>query len=207
VVAVSNSRDQGNFVRARAGELGLSNVEVLTADMNDFEPPLDQGPYDRIVSVEMFEHIRNWPELMRRIATWLAGEGLFFLHVFSHREIAYPFREGPNEWMSRHFFAGGIMPSDSLALHLQEDLVVKDHWRVSGLHYARTLDSWLALLDSRKEKAMDILAESFGQDQARTHFNRWRLFLLACSELFGFHGGNEWLVSHYLMSRRQDGSP
>jgi len=202
VVAVSNSRDQRDFIRTRAREQGLTNVQVLTADMNDFEPPLGHGPYDRIVSVEMFEHIRNWPELMRRIAGWLADRGLFFLHVFSHRDIAYPFREGPNEWMSRHFFAGGIMPSDALALHLQQDLVVQDHWRVSGLHYARTLDSWLALLDARRDQALEILAGAHGREMARVQFNRWRLFLMACSELFGYGHGNEWLVSHYLMSRR-----
>ena len=203
VVAVSNSNDQGDFIRTRAQGRGLTNVQVLTADMNHFQPPLDNGPYDRIVSVEMFEHMRNWPELMRRIASWLADQGLFFLHVFSHRDIVYPFKEGPTEWMSRHFFAGGIMPSDSLALHLQQDLIVQDHWRVSGLHYARTLDSWLALLDSRRDKVLDILAEVHGREQSMIQFNRWRMFLIACSELFGFRNGNEWLVSHYLMARRQ----
>lgn len=203
VVAVSNSNDQGDFIRSRAQGRGLTNVQVLTADMNHFEPPLDNGPYDCIVSVEMFEHMRNWPELMRRIAIWLADQGLFFLHVFSHRDIVYPFREGPNEWMSRHFFTGGIMPADALALHLQQDLMVQDHWRVSGLHYARTLDSWLALLDSSRDRVLEILAQAHGAKDATIQFNRWRMFLMACSELFGFRKGNEWLVSHYLMARRK----
>lgn len=205
VMAVSNSRDQGEFIRDRARNLGLINVQVLTADMNEFHPPPESSTFDRIVSVEMFEHMRNWPELLRRIAGWLSDQGLFFLHIFTHRDLVYPFREGPSEWMSRHFFSGGIMPSDALLLHLQEDLVLRDHWRVSGRHYARTLDSWLALLDASRVAALKILAGVHGPEQSRVWFNRWRLFLMACSELFGFHRGNEWLVSHYLMAKRQGG--
>jgi cyclopropane-fatty-acyl-phospholipid synthase len=200
--AVSNSRDQGAFIRDRARQLGLNNVRVLTADMNEFQPPPNAAPFDRIVSIEMFEHMRNWPELYRRVASWLAPDGKFFKHVFAHREIAYPFREGPNEWMSKHFFFGGIMPADSLPLHLQQDLSILDHWRVSGLHYARTCDSWLTLLDASQEAVTEILANSHWKNEAQVQFNRWRLFLLACSELFAYGGGNEWIVSHYLMERR-----
>jgi len=201
--AVSNSKDQGAFIRSRAQELGLNNVRVLTADMNGFEPPHGAGFFDRIVSVEMFEHMRNWPELYRRISEWLAPEGRFFKHVFAHREIAYLFREGPNEWMSRHFFFGGMMPADALPLHLQQDLSILDHWRVSGRHYARTCDSWLALLDASREAVTKILADSHWPNEAQVQFNRWRLFLLACSELFAFRNGNEWIVSHYLMEKRR----
>lgn len=202
VMAVSNSKDQGQFIQDRAKEQGLENLRVMTADMNEFQPPKEAGPFDRIVSVEMFEHMGNWPKLLGRIAQWLTEDGLFFLHVFANREIAYPFRIGPDEWMSKHFFAGGMMPADSLALHLQHDLIVLDHWRISGLHYARTLDSWLSLLDSQPEVVRKILAVPYGTQQARIQLNRWRIFLMACSELFSYQKGNQWLVSHYLMSKR-----
>lgn len=203
VWAVSNSKDQGEFIRQRARDRGLQNIQALTADMNDFAPPAEAGPFDRVVSVEMFEHMRNWQELLRRIASWLAQDGRFFMHIFTHRELAYLFREGPDEWMARHFFSGGMMPSDSLLLHLQEDLVVRDHWRVSGKQYARTLNSWLALLDSRRDRVLQILTKACGREQAKTQLNRWRIFLMACAELFAFKGGSQWLVSHYLLTKRR----
>ena len=201
--AVSNSHDQGEFIRARARQRDLDNLQVLTADMNEFAPPAGAAPFDRIVSIEMFEHMRNWPELLRRIAGWLDDRGRFFMHVFSHREIAYLFREGADEWMAEHFFTGGMMPSDALLTHLQDDLVLEDHWRISGLHYARTLNSWLALLDARRGEALAVLREGYGSGQAELHLNRWRLFLLACAELFAFDSGNQWLVSHYRMAKRR----
>jgi cyclopropane-fatty-acyl-phospholipid synthase len=202
LVAVSNSRDQGVFIRNRARERRLENIQAITADMNNFQPPAQAVPFDRIVSVEMFEHMGNWPELLRRISGWLTEAGLFFMHIFAHKRLAYSFQDGPREWMSRNFFAGGIMPADALPLHLQRDLVLVDHWIVSGLHYARTLESWLALLDSRRQAALEILSGAYGPDQATVRLNRWRLFLMACSELFAFQRGNEWHVSHYLMARR-----
>jgi cyclopropane-fatty-acyl-phospholipid synthase len=203
IYAVSNSKDQGDFIRKRASDKGLKNIQALTVDMNQFAPPDGAGPFDRVVSVEMFEHMRNWQELLGRIAGWLTDDGRFFMHIFVHRELAYLFREGPDEWMTRHFFAGGMMPSDSLLLHLQSDLVVRDHWRMSGRHYARTLNSWLALLDSRRGKALEILARVHSQDGAKTQLNRWRIFLMACAELFDLKGGSEWLVAHYLLSKRR----
>lgn len=203
ITAVSHSALQGAFIRERAAAGGLSNLRTVTADMNAFEPPQESGPFDRIISVEMFEHMANWPELLRRVAGWLRDDGLFFLHVFAHRELAYPFRQGPGQWMSEHFFSGGIMPSDDLLLHLQQDMVLQDHWRVNGLHYARTIDSWLARLDSGRHSAMDILSRTYGPEQGALQLNRWRMFLMACSELFAFRKGEEWIVSHYLMSRRR----
>jgi len=200
--AVSNARDQGLHIREQAAKRGLSNVEALTADMNDFAPPAAAVPFDRIVSVEMFEHMRNWQALLARIASWLADGGHLFLHVFTHRELAYFFRSGPGHWMGELFFTGGMMPSDSLALHLQQALVLEDHWRVSGRHYARTLDAWLALLDASPEAARDCLAPGAGSVGPQRQLVRWRLFLMACSELFAFAGGDEWLVSQYLFSKR-----
>jgi cyclopropane-fatty-acyl-phospholipid synthase len=201
VLAVSNSATQGAYIRDRARELGLANIEVATADMNAFDPG-DTAPFDRVVSVEMFEHMRNWGELLRRISTWLAPSGKCFVHVFAHRELVYPFREGPGEWMSRYFFAGGVMPADALLLHLQRDMVVEDHWRVDGRHYARTLDSWLALLDGRRERIMSIMTETYGATEPAVWLQRWRMFMMACSELFGYRGGSEWLVSHYRLGKR-----
>jgi cyclopropane-fatty-acyl-phospholipid synthase len=201
IVAVSNASNQAGFITSRMRERGIGNLRVITSDMNDFAPPEGSGPYDRVISVEMFEHMRNWAELLRRIGTWLSDDGRLFLHVFSHSDLAYPFREGPDEWMSRYFFTGGMMPSDSLLLHLQQDLVVIDHWRVSGLHYARTLDSWLCLLDSRRDQVLELFSLA-GSPDGSVWFNRWRLFLLACSELFSYGGGDQWQVSQYLLAKR-----
>jgi cyclopropane-fatty-acyl-phospholipid synthase len=202
IYAVSNSKNQGEFIREQAKERGLSNIQALTTDMNEFAPPEGAGPFKRVVSVEMFEHMRNWQELFRRINGWLDDDGCFFMHIFVHRELAYLFREGPDNWMTRHFFAGGMMPSDSLLLHLQRDLSLHDHWLISGRHYARTLNSWLALLDSRRDRALDILEGAYGRENAKIQLNRWRIFLMACAELFAFNGGSEWLVAHYLLTKR-----
>jgi len=202
ITAVSNAAEQGAFIRQQASERSLRNVQVITADMNAFEPPSTDGPFERILSVEMFEHMANWPKLLRRVASWLTRDGLFFMHVFAHRELAYPFREGPGQWMSEHFFSGGIMPSDDLLPHLQRDMVLQDHWRISGLHYARTIESWLCLLDAARDRVRAVLDEAYGRERAALQLTRWRMFLMACSELFAYGSGNEWLVSHYLMSRR-----
>ena len=202
ILAVSNSKDQGAFIRERASRDDLSNLRVLAVDMNDFAPPDWCDSFDRILSVEMFEHMANWSLLLKRISQWLTPEGFFFMHIFVHRELAYPFRSGPDRWMSEHFFSGGIMPSDTLPLHLQQDLTLMDHWRVSGLHYARTLDSWLCLLDAQRQRARRVLADTYGTHALGKHIRRWRIFLMACSELFAFSQGNEWFVSHYLLSKR-----
>jgi cyclopropane-fatty-acyl-phospholipid synthase len=205
ILAVSNSSGQRELIQGRCAELGMTNLEVLTADMNAFDT--DRG-FDRIVSVEMFEHMRNWEELLARISRWLKPEGHLFVHHFSHREVAYLFRnESDDDWMGYHFFAGGMMPSDGLIQRFQQDLIVEDHWRVNGRHYQHTLEAWLARLDSGRSTALPILAAVYGPSKATVWFNRWRLFLLACSELFGYHDGNEWFVSHYRLKRRTSQSP
>jgi cyclopropane-fatty-acyl-phospholipid synthase len=187
ILAVSNSKAQREYVLGECARRGLDGVEVVTADVNRFEPA---GRFDRVVSVEMFEHARNWERLLGRVARWLEPDGRLFLHVFCHRSTPYFFEaEGASDWMARHFFSGGMMPSADLLAGLERDLRVEEGWRVSGLHYARTAEAWLANLDAARERVLPIL----GSERA---FGRWRLFFLACRELFAFRGGAEWHVLH-----------
>ena len=200
ITAVSNSGSQKEFIMARAAERKLTNVQVITVDMNDFST--DQT-FDRVMSVEMFEHMRNWPRLLDRINNWLTPDGKLFVHIFTHRKYAYLYEtEGRDDWMGRHFFTGGIMPSDDLILHLQNQLVVERHWRINGEHYSRTAEEWLANMDKNRKSIMPIMQKTYGKPNAQRWFQRWRIFFMACAELWGFHGGNEWLVSHYLLGRR-----
>lgn len=199
--AISNSRTQRAFIEEQARERGLNNVRVITADANTLtEVP---GTYDRIVSIEMFEHMKNYEILLGRISGWLKEEGRLFVHIFTHRDYAYHYEaEGENDWMSRHFFAGGTMPADELLLHFQRDLLIERHWRLNGVHYQKSLEAWLERMDAKRDVVMPIMEEVYGKDDARMWFERWRLFFLACSELFGYRGGNEWMVSHYRFCRR-----
>lgn len=196
ITVVSNSKSQKKFIDAR----GFPNLEVVTADMNNF----DVGrKYDRVVSVEMFEHMRNWPELLHRINGWLKDDGRLFLHIFVHREFAYLFNEpGKNNWMAEHFFKEGMMPAEMLLFMLNDDLLVENHWCINGTHYAKTLRAWLEAIDRNKENAIEILARHSSPEEAVLQFGRWRIFFMACEELFGFKEGNEWYVAHYLLKKR-----
>ena len=201
VYSVSNSRPQGEHIRRLARERGLHNMQVVTCDMNDFAP--DQT-FDRIVSVEMFEHMRNYRELFGRINGWLNEGGRFFMHIFCHRSCAYEFLdEGPSDWMGRHFFSGGMMPSDDLPLRFQEQLRLLRRDRWNGTHYEATANAWLKNMDARRDRVMPILARTYGEENAERWFQRWRIFFMACAELFGFDNGREWYVSHYLFARSE----
>ncbi len=200
ITAVSNSHSQGDYIIESATAKGLENIKVITADMNDFD--IDTQ-FDRVVSVEMFEHMRNYRKLFARVSNWLKPEGKFFMHIFTHRKTPYLFEDkDASDWMTRFFFAGGMMPSDDLPLHFQDQLKLEQRWRWNGQHYQKTSEAWLKNIDSRKREVWPILEQTYGKDFARVWFMRWRVFFLAVSELFGYNDGNEWFVSHYLFSKR-----
>jgi cyclopropane-fatty-acyl-phospholipid synthase len=201
VLAVSNSRTQRDAILEQAAERRLSNVEVRVCDMNDFDP---HERFDRVVSVEMFEHMRNYRELFRRIAGWMEPNGRFFLHIFTHRSTPYEYIDkGPGDWMSRHFFSGGIMPSAELPLHFPGHLNIESTWRWSGTHYARTCNAWLARMDERRIEIMPLLESTYGAGEAERWWMRWRMFFMACAELFAWDDGREWFVSHYRFCKAQ----
>ena len=202
ILAVSNSAQQREFVRECARERGLANLELVTCDMNRFEAG---RRFDRIVSVEMFEHMRNWEALLARAAGWLVPDGRLFLHVFAHRSLAYPFEvRDASDWMSAHFFSGGMMPSADMVERLRTPFRVEERWFVPGTHYARTAEDWLANLVHHRAEALSILARVHGDD-ARRWYQRWRLFFLACAELFAHADGREWMVVHQRL-RARDGA-
>jgi cyclopropane-fatty-acyl-phospholipid synthase len=199
ITAVSNSRPQREFILERCRERGLANVMIITADMNDFTTDLR---FDRILSVEMFEHMRNYDLLLQNIASWMKPEARLFVHIFCHREYAYAFAiEGSDNWMGRNFFTGGIMPSYDLLLSFQDEVAIEDRWRLSGKHYQRTAEQWLGNMDRRRSQIMPVLEAAYGKKDAALWFQRWRIFFMACAELWGFRGGEEWLVAHYLFRK------
>ena len=200
ITAVSNSHGQRRHIEAQCRERGISNVQVLTRDVNTLT--LEPGTFDRCVSIEMFEHMRNYQTLMQRIGGWLAPGGKLFVHIFAHRELAYPFETaGADNWMGRHFFTGGLMPAADTLLHFQQALRIERRWLVDGTHYQKTANHWLQEQDSRRDAVMAVLRQAYG-DNAGLWFQRWRMFWMACAELFGYADGQEWLVAHYRFVRR-----
>jgi len=200
ITGVSNSHSQRAYIMSQAKARGLNNLQIITADMNNFEAP---ATYDRIVSVEMFEHMRNYQVLYGKVARWLKQGGQFFKHIFVHRSTPYLFQvEDESDWMSEYFFSGGMMPSDDLPLFFQDDLKLINRWRWDGTHYEKTANAWLATMDKNKAKITPILAKVYGEDQVSIWRNRWRMFYLACAELFGYENGQQWWVSHYLFEKR-----
>ena len=201
ITAVSNSRPQRQHIEAQCRVRGLANVQVLTCDVNALDLPA--GRYDRAVSIEMFEHMRNYRTLLGRIAAWLKPEGKLFVHIFCHRELMYPFEvEGEDNWMGRHFFTGGLMPAADTLLHFADDLVIEEQWRVPGTHYQRTSNHWLANQDRQRDAVMAVLREAYGAEAA-LWFQRWRIFWMSCAELFGYRDGREWMVGHYRFGNRR----
>lgn len=201
ITAVSNSYTQRLHLEAEALRRELYNVRVITADMNSFAPP-EPGTYDRVVSVEMFEHMKNYRELMKRIAGWLKADGKLFVHIFTHREYAYHFEgKDPSDWITRYFFSGGTMPSHDLLLYYQDDLRIERDWKVSGTHYARTSEAWLQTMDANEQIITPILEKTYGRENADKWRAYWRIFFMSCAELWGYRNGEEWLVSHYLFRK------
>ncbi len=205
ILAISNSASQRGFIEAQAAARGLGNLEVRTQDFDGFgEDGRLDGQFDRIVSVEMFEHLRNWPRAFAKVSRWLRDDGRFFLHVFAHREAPYTFEvRDDSDWMSRFFFSGGMMPSDDLALLCQDDLSLLQRWRWDGRHYARTAAAWLERLDAHRAELRPVFESVYGAALAPTWWQRWRLFLLAVEELFAYDRGQQWWVSHYLFAPRR----
>lgn len=197
---VSNSRTQKIYIDDQAKKRGITNLEVITCDINNFS--IDKK-FDRVVSVEMFEHMRNYQKLMKLVADALKPDGKLFVHIFTHKTLAYKFEViDETDWMSKYFFTGGIMPSDDLLFYFDDDLVKEQHWKVSGMHYSKTSEAWLENMDAHKAEIMPLFEKTYGKDQATKWWVYWRIFYMACAELWGFNNGDEWIVSHYLFNKK-----
>lgn len=200
ITGVSNSHSQRKHIEKQALERGLPNVRIITQDVNTLEL---EGQFDRIVSIEMFEHMRNYQQLFDKVGDWLRTDGKLFVHIFCHRSVLYPFEtEGDDNWMGRYFFTGGLMPSADTLLHFQDKMRIEKHWLVNGQHYQKTAEAWLQNTDKNAEQITELFSELYGEKEGAIWLQRWRLFFMACAELFGYRDGTEWLVSHYLFQKR-----
>jgi cyclopropane-fatty-acyl-phospholipid synthase len=200
ITAVSNSATQKEFIDSRARGLGLRNITVITADMNSFTTA---KLFDRIVSVEMFEHMRNHGLLLEKLSRFLNPQGKLFIHIFTHRELCYLYEvKDDTDWMAKYFFTGGIMPSDHFLFYLTDHFQIEKHWRVDGTHYSKTSEAWLRKMDAHRSEIMPILKSTYGSDQATKWWVFWRVFFMSCAELFGYRRGSEWMVSHYLFQKK-----
>ena len=200
ITAVSNSSTQRAHIEAICAQRGWNHVQVLTRDVNQLELPA--GQYDRCVSIEMFEHMRNYDTLLTRIAGWLAAEGKLFVHIFCHRSLMYPFEtQGDDNWMGKYFFTGGLMPAADTLLHFQQHLAIEQRWLLPGTHYEQTSNHWLANQDRNRDQVMAVLTDAYGAAEAALWNQRWRIFWMSCAELFGYDQGRQWLVAHYRFAK------
>ncbi|MEP7312158.1 MAG: class I SAM-dependent methyltransferase [Pseudomonadota bacterium] len=201
ITAVSNSRTQKIHIDTEAARRGITNLDIITCDVNQLAfPPGTQ--FDRVVSVEMFEHMRNYAVLLQRIAGWMAPGATLFVHIFTHLLYAYPFEvRDDSDWMAKYFFTGGIMPSDNLLLNFQDHLRIRSHWSVDGRHYQLTSEAWLNNMDRNRAQITPLLAATYGADQQVRWWVYWRVFFMACAELWGYDRGRQWRVSHYLFEK------
>jgi cyclopropane-fatty-acyl-phospholipid synthase len=201
ITVVSNSRTQKLHIDATAAERGLTNLKVITCDVNELQF-VAGTQFDRVVSVEMFEHLRNYQQLLRQLSGWMAPAATLFVHIFTHVLHAYPFEvRDESDWMAQYFFTGGIMPSDHLLFAFQDDLRIRDHWVVDGRHYQLTAEAWLNNMDANRDSLMPLLADTYGAENATRWWVYWRVFFLSCAELWGYDNGREWVVSHYLFEK------
>ena len=199
ITSVSNSESQKEYIYKECETRGITNLDVITADMNVFQT---EKKFDRVVSVEMFEHMKNYDILLNKISNWLKDNGKLFVHIFTHKNFSYHFEtEGKNDWMGKYFFTGGIMPSHNLLDHFNNDLKIVKNWIVEGTHYHRTAESWLDNMDQNKDKISDIFKLTYGRNHIKWRVY-WRIFFMACSELWKTSNGNEWQVSHYLFKKK-----
>ncbi len=200
IMGVSNSNSQRRYIMSQAKKRGLVNVNIITCDINELS--LDEK-FDRVISIEMFEHVRNYQNFFSNIAGWLKADGKLFVHVFCHRFLMYPFvAEGDDNWMAKHFFSGGQMPAADTFYHFQEQLKIDRRWINSGQHYEKTSNHWLDNIDKNKNNIMPIFDRIYGVD-SKIWFQRWRIFFMSCAEMFGYDNGRQWLVAHYLFSKQK----
>ena len=205
IIGLSNSQGQREFILRRARERGFNNLSILTGNIVDFQMPSESllGGFDRVMSIEMFEHMKNYGLLLNKVSAWMKADAKLFVHIFVHKLLAYHFEvKDGSDWMSRYFFTGGTMPSENLLLNFQDDVKLQQQWWVSGTHYEKTSNHWLAGMDANKDRIMPVFRQAYGQGDATIWFNRWRMFYMAVAELFGYNHGNEWGVAHYLFNKR-----
>jgi cyclopropane-fatty-acyl-phospholipid synthase len=199
-LVVSNSGTQKKYIDEEIKKRGLNNLEVITADMNTFNIAKQ---FDRVLSVEMFEHMRNYELLLKKISSFLNPQGKLFVHIFTHKEFSYKFEvKDKNDWMSQYFFTGGIMPSDNLLLYFTNNFIVENHWRINGRHYGKTSEAWLKNMELHKREIIPIFEKTYGAENALKWWIYWRIFFMSCAELWNFKNGNEWMVSHYLFKNK-----